>query len=214
MSGRWWRLLAAFLVILIAALVRGQGAVTDPPLSLRSELLPDTPQTALTGANPVAEFERLGAGSAYRPPFISGPMGFSQIMQMAGIIFSGRVAAVVRTSAAGGKPSTAVTFNVESAIRGTRAGQSLTIHEWAGLWERGERYRVGERVFLFLYSPSKLGLTSPVAGSAGRFAISRGQIWLNPDHLQLLAKDPILRGRTTVPYAEFALAVRRSLAVE
>ncbi|MGA7930571.1 MAG: hypothetical protein WCA20_31815 [Candidatus Sulfotelmatobacter sp.] len=56
-------------------------------------------------------------------------------------------------------------------MRGTSPGQSLTIQEWAGLWTSGERDRVGERVLLFLYSPSKSGLTSPVAGAMGRFAM-------------------------------------------
>jgi hypothetical protein len=64
-----------------------------------------------------------------------------------------------------------ITFRVEQAIRGTRSGQVLTIREWAGLWNSGERYRPGERVLLFLYSPSKLGLTSPVGGASGRFAV-------------------------------------------
>jgi hypothetical protein len=41
-------------------------------------------------------------------------------------------------------------------------GQVLTVHEWAGLWSSGKRYCVGERVFLFLYPPGKLGLTSVV----------------------------------------------------
>ena len=33
-----------------------------------------------------------------------------------------------------------ITFRVEQAMRGTRAGQILTIREWAGLWNSGERY--------------------------------------------------------------------------
>ena len=96
-------------------------------------------------------------------------------------------------------------------MRGTSAGQNLTIHEWAGLWNRGERYRVGERVLLFLYSPSRLGLTSPVAGPIGRFAIKdAGEILLTPQHIHLLATDPILGGKTIAPYADFSLAVQRS----
>lgn len=94
-------------------------------------------------------------------------------------------------------------------MRGTSAGQSLTIHEWAGLWNGGERYRVGERVLLFLYSPSKLGLTSPVAGAMGRFATdSQGRVVMNPQHVAALAAEPILGGKSIVPYADFAEAVR------
>ena len=96
-------------------------------------------------------------------------------------------------------------------MRGASAGQNLTIHEWAGLWNRGERYRVGERVLLFLYSPSRLGLTSPVAGPIGRFAIKdKGEILLTPQHIHSLATDPILGGKTIAPYADFSLAVQRS----
>ncbi len=96
-------------------------------------------------------------------------------------------------------------------MRGAAPGQNLTIHEWAGLWPRGERYHVGERVLVFLYSPGKLGLTSPVAGGLGRFAMdSQGRIRISGQHVAALAADPILGGKTVVPYAEFAQAVRRS----
>ena len=47
----------------------------------------------------------------------------------------------------------------------------MTIREWAGLWNTGERYETGERVLLFLYPKSKLGLTSPVGGKLGRYAV-------------------------------------------
>ncbi len=100
-------------------------------------------------------------------------------------------------------------------MRGTAPGQSLTIREWAGLWTGGERYRIGEHVLLFLYSPSKLGLTSPVAGALGRFAVdSQGRIAMNPQHVLTLAADPILGGKTTIPYAVFTLAVRRASGEE
>jgi hypothetical protein len=103
-----------------------------------------------------------------------------------------------------------VTFQVEKAIRGTSAGQSLTIHEWAGLWSRGEQYQVGERVLLLLYSPSKLGFTSPVAGDLGRFALdSQGGIVISAQHFAMFGADPIMGGRASVPYIDFATAVRR-----
>jgi hypothetical protein len=86
-----------------------------------------------------------------------------------------------------------VTFQVEHALRGTTTGQNLTIHEWAGLWNTKERYRVGERVLLFLYPPSKLGLTSPVAGPMGRFAIDpQGRIKTNVQNISVLASDPVI----------------------
>jgi hypothetical protein len=96
-------------------------------------------------------------------------------------------------------------------MRGASPGKNLTIHEWAGLWTSGERYRVGEHVLLFLYPPGKLGLTSPVAGAMGRFATdSQGRIVLNARHVAALADDPILGGKTVIPYTDFIQAIRRS----
>ena len=31
------------------------------------------------------------------------------------------------------------------------ASKVLTVNEWAGLWQNGERYHAGEKVLLFLY---------------------------------------------------------------
>lgn len=96
-------------------------------------------------------------------------------------------------------------------MRGTSPGQLLTIQEWAGLWTGGERYRVGERVLLFLYSPSKLGLTSPVGGAMGRFAVdSQGKIVMSLQHTANFVDHPILGGKTIVPYADFVRAVQLS----
>jgi hypothetical protein len=93
-----------------------------------------------------------------------------------GYIFSGTVRAVERL-APRTNASVAVmriTFHVDQGLRGTRTGQTLVIREWAGLWQAGDRYRAGERVMLFLYPPSKLGLTSPVGGASGRFPVDPG----------------------------------------
>jgi hypothetical protein len=133
------------------------------------------------------------------------------MVRVAGIIFSGRVTSVGRTRSSHGQApaSTTITFQVEHGLRGASAGHSLTIHEWAGLWASGERYRVGERVLLFLYAPSRLGLTSPVAGTMGRFAMdSEGRIVLTPQHALTFAADSILGGRTVVSYGDFVQAVR------
>jgi hypothetical protein len=90
-----------------------------------------------------------------------------------GYIFDGTVLAVERVAPNNQSmvPSVQITFRVEQAMRGTRNGQILIIREWAGLWNSGDRYRLGERLLLFLYSPGKLGLTSPVGGPWGRFAV-------------------------------------------
>jgi hypothetical protein len=100
----------------------------------------------------------------------------------AGYIFSGTVKAVERlTPHANGVAVMRITFHVDQGLRGTRTGQTLVIREWAGLWQAGDRYRPGERVMLFLYPPSKLGLTSPVGGASGRFGVDPGgQVVIEP----------------------------------
>jgi hypothetical protein len=100
----------------------------------------------------------------------------------AGYIFSGTVKAVERLVAKNSSVEVMrITFHVDQGLRGAHTGETLVIREWAGLWQGGERYQLGERVMLFLYPPSKLGLTSPVGGSAGRFVVdSGGQVTVEP----------------------------------
>lgn len=206
MAGSCWRLLAAFLLILVVALLRGQDAADRSPLSEPKGTIP----YHFAPVVPVW----IPPPSLPRPyPIASGAAGFQSLVRAAGIIFSGRVTFVGRAPASSGPDpgSIPVTFRVEQAMRGTSPGQNLTIREWSGLWTGAERYRVGERVLLFLYSPSRLGLTSPVGGAMGRFAMdSRGRIVMSPQHVANLAADPILGGKTVVPRADFARAVQSS----
>ena len=93
-------------------------------------------------------------------------------------------------------------------------GQQLTIHEWAGLWAVGERfYRVGERLMLFLHAPSKLGLTSPVGGAAGRFSVGQGgRILLDPVQAQNLNGAPVpirIDRNRHIPLLDFKHAIQR-----
>jgi hypothetical protein len=145
--------------------------------------------------------------------FSSAP-SLRQLTRSSGYIFAGKVSGIERV-AARTTPDVAtvkITFQVEQGIRGVRGGQTLVIREWGGLWEQGERYHPGERVLLFLYRPSKLGLTSPVAGALGRFAVDKtGQINLQ-DRIASLDSDPVavrLRGKTRVSSGDFARAIRR-----
>ena len=123
----------------------------------------------------------LGAlpATAEKPPNSPGihilPQRPSLILK-AGYIFSGTVEAVERLApqANGSVAVMRITFHVDQGLRGTRTGQTLVIHEWAGLWRAGERYQPGERVMLFLYPPSKLGLTSPIGR---RFGTIRSGSW-------------------------------------
>ncbi|MGA8503536.1 MAG: hypothetical protein WB683_18430 [Candidatus Sulfotelmatobacter sp.] len=232
MARSCWRLLAAcslifvatiFTLLILAApiLLCGQESAAD-----RSSFLlpPPAPKTQPSSyAVPILPVWMPRPPDP--PPRYPGAPGnshfqqllFRQLVRSAGIIFSGRVV-FIGHAASPLRPNpacTIVTFQVENAIRGTSRDRNLTIHEWAGLWTSGERYRVGERVLLFLYSPSKLGLTSPVAGALGKFTMdSQDQIVMGAQHLAIFAGDPILGGKAVVSYADFALAVRRSMREE
>jgi hypothetical protein len=234
MAGRsCWRLLAAFSLIFVAsifaapALPRVQDAADHS-----SEAAPAIERAVAANLTPPRSSWPLAPvwipppglpppdpGGRY--PVSPQPPVLQKLVRVAGIIFSGRVVSIAGAARARASPlgrawaSTAVTFQVENAVRGTSPGQLLTIHEWAGLWSGGERYRVGEHVLLFLYSPSKLGLTSPVAGAMGRFAVdSQGRIVMNPGQAAALAADPVLAGKTggqtVVSYSIFVQAVRRA----
>ena len=138
-----------------------------------------------------------------------------QMTRDSGYIFAGKVTGIERVadSLTADVSTVRITFQVEQGIRGVRTGQTLVIREWVGLWEQGERYRLGERLLLFLYRPSQLGLTSPVAGPLGRFTVDRnGKIDLQPDRIASLASNPAevqLRGKTRVTRRDFARAIRR-----
>jgi hypothetical protein len=115
---------------------------------------------------------------AEQPPRFEGPRipKLHFLAQKAGYIFSGTVKSIDRIvpSATNGAPVMRIAFHVDKAFLGVRDGQALVIHEWVGLWQSGESYRPGEKVLLFLYPPSKLGLTSPVGGMSGRFSVDPG----------------------------------------
>jgi hypothetical protein len=91
----------------------------------------------------------------------------------AGVIFAGQVIAVRRK--AGGDDASGfveVEFRVDQAIRGSAAGTPYILREWAGLWAGGaQRYRVGERLLMFLRTPGASGLSSPVDGMDGAIPI-------------------------------------------
>jgi hypothetical protein len=227
--------------ILSAPALLGQRAVAERSAILGpvSATLPDTLPDPLLLPRPPLPLPRLPPPSAPLPlplpvggprrtPVLPVTVGLPQIVRAAGIIFSGQVTSVgradsflegaeVHAASPSGQSAVAtlVTFKVEHALRGATTGQSLTIREWAGLWTARERYRVGERVLLFLYSPSKLGLTSSVSGLMGRFAIdSQGKIVMNEQNLSVVAADPVIGGKNRVPYADFLHAIRRASGEE
>lgn len=137
------------------------------------------------------------------------PLTAHQIVHDSARIFAGTVLSIEHSSLPSGNAQgfTRVRFRVQNPIRGVRAGQVLEVREWSGLWNAGERYRVGENVLLFLYPASKLGLTSPVGGAAGRFRVDK--TW----RVQVGNASPLPRviasRNRIVPVREFAAAIRR-----
>lgn len=109
---------------------------------------------------------------------ILGPR-WEQLSRRAGMIFAGTVLSTSAASdraAAGAAPSIELNFRVDEPIAGVERGQILTIHEWAGAWSMHRPMTRGQRMLIFLYPPSRLGLTSPVGGSLGQiFLDSSGQ---------------------------------------
>jgi len=118
------------------------------------------------------------ANSAELPRPVERPVipKLQSLARKSGYIFSGTVKSVeqIAPNSSNSVAVMRITFQVEKGYVGVRSGQELVIRECAGLWQSGEGYRRGQRVLLFLYPPSKLGLTSPVGGMSGRFAVDPG----------------------------------------
>ena len=131
------------------------------------------------------------------------------------MIFAGTVLQIesVRVPSSDQAASVQITIRVEQAVRGAQSGQTLAFREWAGLWTSGARYRVGQRLMLFLYEPSKLGLTSPVGGRAGEFAVDRDwRLVLSPAQQKAIRVSPKpinLDLHRPVPMRDFTRMVRR-----
>jgi len=126
-------------------------------------------------------------------PVRTAPVDLGGITQRAGTIFVGRVLKIepVRVASSNDLASVQITCAVEHGVRGTRDGEILSFREWAGLWTDGPRYRIGQRLMLFLYAPSALGLTSPVGGRLGQFVVDRdGRVVLSPGQQQSIRVLP------------------------
>jgi hypothetical protein len=150
----------------------------------------------------------------HSPTSRPGTFGFTQLARAAGTIFSGTVTTVTRppASLSAAIETVSITFHVEQAIRGARPGADLTISQWIGAWSGGQRYRAGERVLLFLYPPSKLGLTSCVGAGLGRFRFdSRGRVLLSPQQVSAFRENPALRGQSSVSFTDLAHAVQQAV---
>lgn len=120
---------------------------------------------------------------------VLGPQ-WKQLSRRAGIIFAGTVLTAAKqnvttqTAATDQSapaalpaaipamvPAMELSFRVDQAIVGVERRQVVIIHEWAGAWSRHRAMTKGQHILIFLYPPSRLGLTSPVGGSLGQVAL-------------------------------------------
>jgi len=184
MLSPFWKLVVVATILTLVA----QSAIAEQPSRLQ-----------IPGSTP------LSSPYSQHPP---------SLIRSSCYIFAGTVKSVVRVAPKGDAvASVQISFHVDQAMRGVRTGQTLAIREWAGLWESGVQYRSGERVLLFLYPPSKLGLTSPVQGAMGRFRIGPdGQVVVDPRRISFRPPRPgvrdALRGRTRVSPRELVRFLR------
>ena len=154
-------------------------------------------------------------------------LNLQSITRKAGFIFAGVVVSVERAPATSGAiGSMRISFRVDRALRGVHVGQILTLNQWSGLWVNGGgRYRVGERLVVFLHPRSRAGLTSAVGGRLGQFEMDlQGNVVLRPDQIALFtptSEAPLATGkartslsispaqsRAVMAWDDFARAVR------
>lgn len=205
MSGRsvLYLLVASFVVA--AGMCAGQDNPTRVPRS-RLRVAPRIP--AFRG--PIRE---PGHPVNRSPVQTTNSSAFSEVVRASRTIFSGTVTSITRRPAVNGNavPSVTITFHIDDSLRGAARGGNFNLTEWIGLWSGGQRYRLGEHVVLFVYPPSKLGLTSCVAGPLGRFTIdTNGIIPLTPEHISAFRTHPVLGGRSRVRFNDLASAVRQA----
>ena len=139
---------------------------------------------AVVSAQLAAEMPKQSSGTISATDMTSTRLlqaTLSPVLRDAARIFSGTVLKVEHrnSDSSSAIASTSIRFRVDQAIRNVRHGQIVEVKEWGGLWQSGEHYHPGERVLLFLYPPSKLGLTSPVGHRSGSFPVnSAGNVLL------------------------------------
>jgi hypothetical protein len=136
-----------------------------------------------------------GAGVANAQTGLGAPT-LQHLAERSGLIFAGSVLAVTYSNGIPpyGIATQEITMRVSSAFRGVQTGQTVQFRELLGANGLRQRYRVGERLLLFLYPRSKLGLTTPVEGAFGRFEIDGdGKVLLEQARVNTLSADPVLR---------------------
>lgn len=148
-----------------------------------------------------------------------GPQ-WKQLSRRAGMIFVGTVLSVTAGNASSnltssGAPSTVeLQFRVDHAIAGVEPGQILTIHEWSGAWSMHRPMLTGQHILLFLYPPSRLGLTSPVGGAFGQIALESSGMYVSKNEIRVRQDSAMVRGKQndaqSVGVVQLERAIRRT----
>ena len=114
---------------------------------------------------------------ALRAQFLTLPVNLTYLSQRADVIVQGSIIGVRYENHPefDNIPTVKVTLEVEDMLRGP-SGRTYTFREVLIGVKAGnvkQDYRVGQRLMLFLPSPSRYGLSSPVGIEQGRFHITR-----------------------------------------
>jgi hypothetical protein len=118
----------------------------------------------------------LSSANYLHAQFLVHPVNLSYLCRRADIIVQGQVLTVRHGNLPGypNIPTVEVTLGIEEMLRGT-GGKTYSFREVViGLRPREgkQTYRIGQRLILFLSSPSRYGLSSPVGIGQGRFHIA------------------------------------------
>lgn len=105
--------------------------------------------------------QRVSPAAAVPVPATTVQDALRQLTDEAAVIFARQVSSVKRAEGV-----VEIRWAVEDAIRGV-AGTEYVQREWAGLWQDGDRYRVGEHALVMLHAPSVAGFSTPVSGLDG-----------------------------------------------
>ena len=107
---------------------------------------------------------------------LTQPVNLTYLAQRADVIVQGRVSKVAKRNLVrfSNIPTVEVTLEVEKMLRGPQKRTYTFCEVFLGLRakEGKQGYQVGQRLLLFLTSPSRYGLSSPVGIEQGRFHIT------------------------------------------
>ena len=124
----------------------------------------------------------VAASLPLRAQFLMRQVNLAYLARRAGVVVQGRVVNVRYEGLPGypNIPTVVVTVQVERMLRGPEGAQ-YTFRQWLlgrEMYRGKGSYTVGQRLMLFLPSPSQYGLSSPLGHEQGRFKIvpdARGQ---------------------------------------